>query len=157
MVHFCYCKWQDFIFLWLSSIPLCVCTTSSLSIHWSVDIGYFRILAIVNNGAVNICCCCCSVAQSCPTLCNLMTCSTPGFTVLDHFRVCSNSYPLSWWCHPTIPPLLSSLSSPAFSGLFQWVSFALSISPSNEYLGLISFRIDRFGLLAVQGTHKNLL
>ena len=85
MIHFCYCKWQDFIFLWLSCIPLCICTTSSLSIHWSVDIGYFHILAIVNNAAVNICCCCCcSVTQSCPTLCNFMTCSTPDFTVLHH-------------------------------------------------------------------------
>ena len=69
--------------------------------------------------------------------------------------------------HPLSPP-----SSPAFSlsqhqGLFQWVSslhqvakvleFSFSISPSNEYSGLISFRIDWFDLLAVQGTLKSLL
>ena len=36
-------------------------------------------------------------------------------------------------------------------------SFSLSISPSNEYSGLISFRIDWFGLLAIQGTLKSLL
>ena len=39
----------------------------------------------------------------------------------------------------------------------KYWSFSFSISPSNEYLGLISFRIDRFDLLAVQGTLKSLL
>ena len=63
-------------------------------------------------------------------------------------------------------------SPPAFKlsqhqGLFQWVSslhqvarywsFSFNISPSNEYSGLISFRIDWFDLLAVQGTLKSLL
>ena len=67
---------------------------------------------------------------------------------------------------------LSSPSSPTFNlsqhqGLFQWVSsshqmakvleFSFSISPSNEYSGLISFRIDWLDLLAVQGTLKSLL
>ena len=47
-------------------------------------------------------------------------------------------------------------------GLFQWVSskewrYSFSISPSNEYSGLISFKIDWFDLLAVQGTPKSLL
>ena len=46
---------------------------------------------------------CCSVAESCPALCNPMDCSTPGFPVLHYLPgVCSNSYPLSQWCHPTI-------------------------------------------------------
>ena len=36
-------------------------------------------------------------------------------------------------------------------------SFSFNVSPSNEYLGLISFRIDWFGLLAIQGTLKSLL
>ena len=66
-------------------------------------------------------------------------------------------------------PLLSP-SPPAFylsqhQGLFQWVgikwpmywSFSFSISPSNKYSGLISFRIDWFDLFAVQGTLKSLL
>ena len=39
----------------------------------------------------------------------------------------------------------------------KYWSFSFSISPSNDYLGLISFRIDRFDLLAVQGTLKSLL
>ena len=65
---------------------------------------------------------------------------------------------------------LSFPSAPApnpsqHQGLFQWAnssyevakyqSFSISISPSNEYSGLIFFRIDWFDLLAVQGTLKN--
>ena len=72
--------------------------------------------------------------------------------------------------HPSHP--LSSLSPPAFNlsqhqGLLQWVvlcirwpkyqSFSFSISSSNEYSGLISFRMDWLDLLAVQGTRKSLL
>ena len=67
---------------------------------------------------------------------------------------------------------LSSSSPPAFNlsqhqDLFQWVSsshqvvkilvFSFSISPSNEYSGLISFRMDQLDLLAVQGSLKSLL
>ena len=82
----------------------------------------------------------------------------------------SNSCPLSRWCHPSHP--LSSPSLPVFSlsqhqGLFKWLSsshqvakvlaFHFNISPSNEHPGLISFRMDWFDLLAVQGTLKDSL
>ena len=84
---------------------------------------------------------------------------------------CSNSCPLSRWCHPTISssviPFSSCLQSFPASGSFQmsqlcirwpkYWSFSFSISPSNEYSGLISFRMDWFDLLAVQGTLKSLL
>ena len=86
-------------------------------------------------------------------------------------RVYSNSCPSSWWCHPTISssviPLSSGLQSfPALvfskeSALhIRWPkhwSFNFSISPFNEYSELISFRIDWFDLLAVQGILKSLL
>ena len=86
-------------------------------------------------------------------------------------RVCSNSCPLSLWCHPTISssvlPFSSCLRSFPASGTFpmsqfftRWPkdwSFSFSISPSNEHSGLISFRIDWFHLLAVQGTLKSFL
>ena len=112
-----------------------------------------------------------SVTQSCLTL------QSQG---LQHARLpCpsptpgafSNSCPSSWWCHPNISSSLAP-STPAFNlsqhqGLFQRVSslhqvtkvleFSFSISPSNEYLGLISFRMDWLDLLAVQGTLKSLL
>ena len=84
---------------------------------------------------------------------------------------CSNSCRLNQECHPTISssvaPSPPALNLSQHQGLFQWVSsshqwpkycsFSFSISPSNEYSGLISFRIDWFDLLAVQGTLKSLL
>ena len=55
--------------------------------------------------------CCCSVSQHCPTLCNPMDCSTPGFLVIyPSPGACSNSCPLSQWCHPTISSSVVPLS-----------------------------------------------
>ena len=93
-------------------------------------------------------------------------------------RVCSNSSPLSHWCHPTIPSSVAPFSScpqsfPA-SGSFQmsrvfsnesalcirwpkYWSFSFNISPSSEHSEPISFRMDWLDLLAVQGTLKSLL
>ena len=69
--------------------------------------------------------------------------------------------------HPLLPPSPPALSLSQHQGLFQWVSsshhvakywsFSFSISPSNEYSGLIPFRMDWFDLLTVQGTLKSLL
>ena len=84
-------------------------------------------------------------------------------------RISSNSCPLSQWCHPTVSSsvlLLSSVfpSIRVFSNESavrnrwpKYWSFSFIISPSNVYSGLISFRIDWFDLLAVQGTLKSLL
>ena len=86
-------------------------------------------------------------------------------------RVCSNSCPSSRWCHPTISSCCPLLLLPSvfpsirvFSNesvlRIMWpayLSFRFSISPSNEYSGLISFRVDWLDLLAVQGTLKSLL
>ena len=84
----------------------------------------------------------------------------------------SNLRPSSWWCHPTISssviPFSSRLQSFPSSGSFQMSqffasdgqsigNFSSSISPSNEYSGLISFRMDWLNLLAVQRTLKSLL
>ena len=82
--------------------------------------------------------------------------------------VYSNSCPLSKWWHPTISssviPFSSCLQSfPASNESvlhIKWPkywSFSFSISPSNEYSGLISLRMDWFDFLAVQGTLKSLL
>ena len=111
--------------------------------------------------------------QSCPTLCNPMVCSKPGFPVLHHLpEFCSNSCPSSQWSHPTISssvvPFSSCLQSFPASGLIsnesalclrwpKYWSFSFSISPFNEYSELISFRIDWFDLLVVQGPLKSLL
>ena len=82
-------------------------------------------------------------------------------------RACSNSCPSSWWCHPTISSchaFSSCLQSFPASASFPMSQFFTScdqstgaISLSNEYSGLISFRMDWLDLLAVQGTLKSLL
>ena len=100
-----------------------------------------------------------------------MDCSTAAFPVLHHLLEFTQTH-VHWVCdaiHPSHP--LSSPSPPAFNlvqhqGLFQRVSsshrwpkywsFSFNISPSSKYSGLISFRIDRFDLLAIQGTLKSL-
>ena len=101
-----------------------------------------------------------------------MDCSKPDFPV--HHCLPEFVQTLSHWVSDSIQPScpLSSLSPPAFNlsqhqSLFQWVSplhqvakywnFSSHISPSNKYSGWISFRIDWFDLLAVQGTLKSLL
>ena len=66
--------------------------------------------------------CCCPVTKSCPALCDPIGCSTPFPCPLPCLRVCSNSYPLSQWCHLTmsssaVPSSSCSQSLPA-SGYF---------------------------------------
>ena len=108
---------------------------------------------------------CCSLVSP-VRLCDPMDSSTPGFPVLHHFPVFAQTH--IYWVDDTIQPshpLVLNLSQ--HHGLFQWVgslhqvpkywSFSFSTSPSNEYSGLISFRMDWFGLHAVQGTLKSLL
>ena len=113
-------------------------------------------------------CCYCSVAQSYLTLCEPMNCSTPGFPVLHYFLefaqtlMCTESIMPSNHFHSLF--LLASIfpSIRVFSNesalCIRWPNYwSFSISPFNEYSGLISFRTDWFDLLAVQGTLKSLL
>ena len=108
-----------------------------------------------------------SVVQLCPALCDPMDCSTPGFRV--HHQLLELTQTHVHWVSDAIQPShpLSSPSPPAsiFPSISESVlcirwptywSFSFSISPSNEYSGLISFRIDWFDLLAVQETLKSL-
>ena len=113
-----------------------------------------------------------SVAQLCPTLCDPMDCSMDSYPSLTiswnllrfmsiELVMLSNNL---IFCHPLL--LLSSIfpSIRVFSNVsalcIRWPkywSLRFNISPSNEYLGLISFRMDWLDLLAVQGTLKRLL
>ena len=79
-------------------------------------------------------------------------------------RLCSNSCLLSQWCYLAISSsaihfscCLQSFPEVSSHQVTKVWRFSFSISPSNEYSGLISFRIDWFDLLAVQGTLKSLL
>jgi len=113
-----------------------------------------------------------SVAQSCPTLCDPMDCSTPGLLSITNSQsllklmsielvMPSNHLIL---CHPLIvpPSIFPSITVFSNESVLQsrwpkYWSFSFSISPSNEYSGLISLRTDWLDLLAVQGTLKTLL
>ena len=100
-----------------------------------------------------------------------MDCSLPGFPVLHCLLDLAQTH--AHWVndaiqpsHPLLLPYPFSLNLSKHQGLFWWVgclhqakywSFSFSISPSKGYPGLISFRIDWFDLLAIQGTLKSLL
>ena len=110
------------------------------------------------------------MAQLCPTLCDPMDCSTPGFTVLPqllepdqiHVHQVGDAIQPS---HPQSPLLLllsNLLRIRVFSNelalCIRWPKYwSFSISHSNEYSGLILFRIDWFDIIAVQSTLKSLL
>ena len=113
-----------------------------------------------------------SVAQSCPTLCDLMDCSTPGPPV--HHQIWSLLKLMSIesvmpsnhliLCHPLLilPSIFSRIRVFSNESVLhirwpKYWSFRFSISPSNESSGLISFRMDWLDLLAVQGILKSLL
>ena len=113
-----------------------------------------------------------SVAQLCPTLCNPMSRNTPGLPV--YHQLLEFTKPMSIksvmpsshliLCCPflLLPSLFPSIR--VFSNesalCIRWPKywrFSFSVSPSNEYSGLGSFRMDWLDLLAVQGTLKGLL
>ena len=113
-----------------------------------------------------------SVAQSCPTLCNPIDCSMRGLHVPHHLSEFAQTH-VHWVSDAIQPPHpLSPPSPPAFSlsqhqGLIQWVSFLHQVAEVLEFqfqhqsfqwiFGLISFRIDWYDLLAIQGILKSLL
>ena len=108
-----------------------------------------------------------SVAQSCPTLCDPMDCSTPGFPVhhqlpeftQTHVRWISDAIQSS---HPLLPPS-PTLNPSQHQGLFKWVSSWHQVAKvlqfhlqHQSFQWIFSLRIDWLDLLAVQGTLKSL-
>ena len=107
----------------------------------------------------------------CPTLCDPMDCSTPGLPVHPQLPEFIQTH-IHWVGDAIQPSHPLSSPSPTFilnqhHSLFKWVSsfirwptywsFSFNITLSDEYSGLISFRMDWVDLLAVQGTLKSLL
>ena len=105
-------------------------------------------------------------------LCDPMDSSMPGFPVPHHLPKLAQTY--VHWVGGAIQPSISSVALLLLPSVFpsirvfsneldlyirwpKYWSLSFSISPSSEYSGLISFRIDWLDLLAVQGTLKSLL
>ena len=108
---------------------------------------------------------CYSVAQSCLTLCNPMDCNTTGFPIPHYFPEFAQIH-IHWVSdafqpsHPLLPSISPSIR--VFSNelalrikVAKYWSFSFSTSPSNEYSGLISFKIGCLDLLVVLGTVIN--
>ena len=122
--------------------------------------------------AIAMCFCYCSVDKLYPTLWEPMDCSMPGFPVLHYLPEFAQTH-VHWVSdaiqpsHPLLPPSPPALNFPSirvFSNestlCMRWPkywSFRFSISPSSEYSGRMSFRVDWLDLRAVQGTLKSLL
>jgi len=117
-----------------------------------------------------VCYNCCSVTLPCPTLCAPMDCSMPGFPVLHHLlgllklmsieSVMPTNHLIL--CRPLLllPSVFPSIRifSNELALHIRWPRYwSFSFSPSKEYSGLISLRMDWLDLLAVQGTLKSLL
>ena len=110
-----------------------------------------------------------SVTQSCLTLWDPIACSMPGLLVHHQLLELAQthvhqvgdaiqlSYPLLSPSLPSIFPSIRVFSKESVLHISwpKYWSFSLSTSPSSEYSGLISFRMDWFDLLAIQGTLKN--
>ena len=137
-----------------SEIPLQIYSVQSVSLFSSVQFS--------------------SVTQLYSALCNPMNCSTPGLPVhhqlpeftQTHFHLVDDAIQPSSHlilCHPLflltpIPPSIRVFSNEStLHEVAKVLEFQLSISPSNEHPGLISFRMDWLDLLALQGTLESLL
>ena len=107
------------------------------------------------------------VIVQCPNFCEPMDCTTPGFPVLHNLPELTQTLMLSshltLYCSLFLQTSIFTIFRVFYNEsalCIRWPkdwSFNFSISPSSEYSGLISFRIDWLDLLAVQGTLKNLL
>ena len=147
--------------------------TYTLHRSWDVTPPLCSHLSVLSSTSCFVsCCCCCSVAPSCLTLCDPMDCSMPGLPVPHHLpeftqvhvHCIGDAIQPSHLLKPSSP---SAIDLSQDQGLFQWVvvqirwpkywCFTFSISPSSEYSGLISLKINWFDLLAVQGTFRSVL
>ena len=141
---------------------------------WVTIVSYFKKIWEMPTILINtVKPCISSVAQSCPTLCDRMDCSTPGlpvhhqlleFTLTHHVHWVSDAIQPSHPLSSPSPPALNLSQHHVFSNesaLHIWWpkywSFSFSICASNEHPGLISYRMDWLDLLAVQRTLKSLL
>ena len=139
------------------------------SLSFTISQSLFKLMSIELVTPPNHVVLCCSVPKSCPTLCDPMDYSTPGFSVLHSLLEFTQTHvhrvgDVIQPSHPLLSP------SPLAFNLFQhqglsnesvlrirwpkYWSFSFSITPSNEYSGLISCRMDWLNLLESKGLSK---
>ena len=172
-------KWDN-ICRTLLPVPGCLTLKLLNTTLYNTDTSYY--LIVTSHSVVTVYlwnasyyghfCCYCSVAQSCPTLCDppwTAACQASlSFTISQSLLKLPSIESVMSFNHlvlcrlflllPSIFPSIRVFSNKLAlcSRWPKYWSFSFSISPSNEYSGLISFRIDWFDLLAVQGTLKSL-
>ena len=155
--HWVLHRWTSSILSWGDALlPLVGCTITGTAFCYSISLVWVS-----------------SVAQSCLTLCDPTDCSTPAFSIHHQLPEYTQTHV---YCESVMPSnhLIFCRSLRLLPSIFpsirvfpnelilrirrpKYWSFNFSISPSSEYSGLISFRIDMLGLLADQGTLKSLL
>ena len=144
----------------------------SVVLGQDLDISNFKLSRRFSGTKLNHQHCCCSVAKWCLTLCDPMDCSTPAplssaisqwFLKLMSIKSMMPSKHLIF-CFPLflLPSIFPSIRVFPNESTFciRWLKYwrsSFCISPSNEYSALISFRIDWFDCLSVQGTLKSFL
>ena len=148
----------------LLSFNALIADLKPLAVWWHLDVLIFKLVLSSSHFS--------SVAQLCLTFCHPMDWNTPDFSVhhqLPEFaqthvhRVGDTIQSYHSLLSPSLPPsVFPSIRVFSCESVFciRWPkdwSFSFIISPANEYSGLISFRIDWFDLLVVQGTLKSLL
>ena len=120
--------WSDpsYWVFWVPRVWLGIkCLVSGRSSDWG-EISML-LLGKASRGAPGQVFFCCLVAQSCPTLCNPMDCSTPGFPVLHHLPEIAQTH-VHWDSdsiqpsHPLLPPSPLAFNFSQHQGLFQWIS-----------------------------------
>ena len=166
-------KWIDSHWFHLKASLIQQLHTHGSFLTWTVGKVFSTTLSGSRISLFSVFCCFCSVTQSCTTLCDShklrhtrVPCSSPSSQSLIKLMSIGSVMPsnhLILCCHlPLLPLIFTSIrvfSNDSFLHI-RWPkywSFSFSISPANEYSGLISFRMDWFDLLAVQGTLTSLL
>ena len=142
-----------------------IAPVSIIEIYSDVFIWFHKLILIIFKIILRIYCCCCSVANSWhplrphaglfgPPLAPKVCSHHEWMMLFNHLSLCRLLLLL-----PSIFPSIKGFSSESVLciRLLKYWSFTFSLSPSKEYSGLISFKIDWFDLPAVQGILKSLL
>ena len=154
---------------WLPVLYIIECICKSLSPNWSSPLSPLVTRNLFLCPWVSFCfgnkflfvffcCCCCSIAQLCPTLCDPVDCSTPGFLIL-HYLPEPAQIRVHWVSdaiqpsHPRSPPSPPPFNLSQHQGLFQWVSSVHQVAKVLELQGQHKsfqwiFRVDFLNLFS---------